>query len=130
MNMQNLLPRQSPMKLREMIRLLRACSTLAEERELVAKVCAEIRSALQNQGTKHTLHSSIVLVYGLFGTCYLEIYVLFVWDARHLARNEDTFELCFSLLLRADDGYRHRHMAKLLYIHMLGYPTHFGQVST
>lgn len=29
-----------------------------------------------------------------------------------------------------DLDYRHRVVAKLMYIHMLGYPTHFGQVET
>ncbi|XP_038996044.1 AP-1 complex subunit gamma-2-like [Hibiscus syriacus] len=27
-----------------------------------------------------------------------------------------------------DQGYRHRNLAKLMFIHMLGYPTHFGQM--
>ncbi len=27
-------------------------------------------------------------------------------------------------------GYRHRNVAKLMFIHMLGYPTHFGQMET
>jgi AP-1 complex subunit gamma-1 len=27
-----------------------------------------------------------------------------------------------------DQDYRHRNMAKLMFIHMLGYPTHFGQM--
>ncbi|KAJ0667110.1 putative adaptor protein complex AP-1, gamma subunit [Helianthus annuus] len=27
-----------------------------------------------------------------------------------------------------DNGYRHRNLAKLMFIHMLGYPTHFGQM--
>lgn len=26
--------------------------------------------------------------------------------------------------------YRHRNVAKLMYMHMLGYPTHFGQMET
>jgi AP-1 complex subunit gamma-1 len=26
--------------------------------------------------------------------------------------------------------YRHRNIAKLMYMHMLGYPTHFGQMET
>ena len=29
-----------------------------------------------------------------------------------------------------DTLYRHRNVAKLMFIHMLGYPTHFGQMET
>ena len=61
---------------RELIRAVRACKTLAEERETIAKECAAIRTAFKDE----------------------------------------------------DNPYRHRNVAKLLFIHMLGYPTHFGQM--
>ncbi|CEL98303.1 unnamed protein product [Vitrella brassicaformis CCMP3155] len=63
-------------KLRELIRNIRACKTAAEERAVIAKECAEIRTAFKEE----------------------------------------------------DNHYRHRNVAKLLFIHMLGYPTHFGQM--
>ncbi|XP_017633782.1 AP-1 complex subunit gamma-2-like isoform X1 [Gossypium arboreum] len=62
--------------LRDMIRAIRACKTAAEERAVVRKECAAIRSSI----------------------------------------NED------------DQDYRHRNLAKLMFIQMLGYPTHFGQM--
>ena len=61
---------------RELIRAVRACKTLAEERETIAKECAAIRTAFKDE----------------------------------------------------DNPYRHRNVAKLLFIHMLGSPTHFGQM--
>ncbi|KAK5838688.1 hypothetical protein F383_18314 [Gossypium arboreum] len=60
----------------DMIRAIRACKTAAEERAVVRKECAAIRSSI----------------------------------------NED------------DQDYRHRNLAKLMFIQMLGYPTHFGQM--
>eukprot|EP00474_Spongospora_subterranea_P009762 CRZ10220.1 hypothetical protein [Spongospora subterranea] len=63
-------------KLRDLIRLVRACKTQAEERESIAKECAAIRTSMKT----------------------------------------------------ADNVQRHQNVAKLLFIHMLGYPTHFGQV--
>jgi AP-1 complex subunit gamma-1 len=66
----------TPMRLRDLIRQIRAARTAAEERAVVNKECALIRS-------------------------------------------------CF----REDDNlWRCRNLAKLLYIHMLGYPAHFGQL--
>jgi len=61
---------------RDMIRAIRACKTAAEERAVVRKECAAIRTSM----------------------------------------NEN------------DQDYRHRNLAKLMFIHMLGYPTHFGQM--
>jgi len=40
---------------------------------------------------------------------------------RECAQIRDTFR-------EEDNSYRCRNVAKLLYIHMLGYPAHFGQV--
>lgn len=66
----------SPMRLRDLIRQIRAARTAAEERAVINKECAYIRSTF---------------------------------------REEDSFWRC-------------RNIAKLLYIHMLGYPAHFGQL--
>lgn len=63
-------------KLRDLIRSVRACKTAAEERAVIAKESALIRTAFKDQ----------------------------------------------------DKQYRHRNVAKLLFIHMLGYPSHFGQI--
>ncbi|CAK9035289.1 unnamed protein product [Durusdinium trenchii] len=63
-------------KLRELIRSIRAAKTAAEERAVIARECALIRTAFK----------------------------------------ED------------DNQFRHRNVAKLLFIHMMGYPTHFGQM--
>ena len=52
-------------KLRELIRAVRACKTAAEERATIAKECALIRTAFKEQGEWHAsslvvaLHSSI-----------------------------------------------------------------------
>ncbi|CAN6233035.1 unnamed protein product [Urochloa humidicola] len=63
-------------RLRDMIRAIRACKTAAEERAVVRRECAAIRTAISE-------------------------------NEPHL---------------------RHRNMAKLMFIHMLGYPTHFAQM--
>ncbi|XP_024868554.1 AP-1 complex subunit gamma-1 isoform X7 [Temnothorax curvispinosus] len=65
-----------PTRLRDLIRQIRAARTAAEERTVVNKECAYIRSTF---------------------------------------REEDSVWRC-------------RNIAKLLYIHMLGYPAHFGQL--
>ena len=64
-------------KLKDLIRSIRAARTAADERSVISKECAVIRSSF---------------------------------------RDEDAEARC-------------RNVAKLLYIHMLGYPAHFGQVS-
>lgn len=63
-------------RLRDMIRNVRACKTAADERAVIAKECANLRTAFKEN----------------------------------------------------DIEYRHRNVAKLMFIHMLGYPTHFGQM--
>ncbi|GLC40655.1 hypothetical protein PLESTB_000036100 [Pleodorina starrii] len=65
-------------RLRDLIKAVRACKTAAEEREVIAKESAALREAFREQ----------------------------------------------------DQSCRHRNVAKLMYIHMLGYPTHFGQMET
>jgi AP-1 complex subunit gamma-1 len=63
-------------RLRDLIKAVRSCKTAAEERAVVSKECALIRTSFKDD----------------------------------------------------DSDNRHRNVAKLLYIHMLGYPTHFGQM--
>ena len=63
-------------KLRDLIRSVRSCKTAAEERAVISKECALIRTAIKEE----------------------------------------------------DEKFRQRNVAKLMYIHMLGYPTHFGQM--
>lgn len=64
------------MRLRDLIRQIRAARTAADERAVVQKECAYVRSTFREE----------------------------------------------------DDTWRCRNVAKLLYIHMLGYPAHFGQL--
>lgn len=66
------------LKLRDLIRNVRACKTAAEERDVIQKECALCRTHIKEQS--------------------------------------------------ADSKYRHRNVAKLLFMHMLGYPTHFAQM--
>jgi len=63
-------------KLRDLIRSIRAARTAADEREVITKECALIRTSFREE----------------------------------------------------DNDARSRNVAKLLYIHMLGYPAHFGQL--
>lgn len=83
------------MKLRDLIRQIRAARTAAEERSVVNKECAYIRSTFREEDSvwRYVLYSSI--------------------------------KICYTLLFI---NFRCRNIAKLLYIHMLGYPAHFGQL--
>ena len=63
-------------KLRDLIRAVRACKTAQDERAVISKECALIRTSFKENNV----------------------------------------------------AYRHRNVAKLLFIHMLGYPSHFGQM--
>ena len=63
-------------RLRDLIRSIRACRTAQDERDLINKECASIRTSFKEE----------------------------------------------------DNESRSRSVAKLLYIHMMGYPAHFGQV--
>ena len=63
-------------KLKDLVRKIRSCKTQQEERDVVQKECALIRTSFKEE----------------------------------------------------DSESRSRNVAKLLYIHILGYPAHFGQV--
>ncbi|XP_065844419.1 AP-1 complex subunit gamma-1-like [Oscarella lobularis] len=66
----------APTKLRDLIKAIRATKTAQDERDVVTRECAQIRTVFKEE----------------------------------------------------DNEYRCRNVAKLLYIHMLGYPAHFGQL--
>jgi AP-1 complex subunit gamma-1 len=66
----------APTKLRDFIRSIRACKTAAEERAVISRESALIRTAFKE----------------------------------------------------GENNFRHRNVAKLLFIHMMGYPTHFAQM--
>ena len=68
----------SNVKLRDLIRSIRAARTAADERNVITRECALIRTSFKEE----------------------------------------------------DNDCRSRNVAKLLYIHMLGYPAHFGQVQS
>lgn len=65
-------------RVRDLIRAIRGCRTAQDERDLINKECAQIRTSFKGD----------------------------------------------------DNDVRARDVAKLLYIHMMGYPAHFGQVCT
>jgi len=67
----------STLRVRDLIRAIRGCKTAQDERDLINKECAYIRTSFKGD----------------------------------------------------DNDARARDVAKLLYIHMMGYPAHFGQVT-
>lgn len=74
--MDKFLPRLGVYRLKDLIKAIRACKTAADERAVIAKESAFLRTSFK----------------------------------------EENVDL------------RHTNVAKLLYIHMLGYPAHFGQI--
>ncbi|KAJ3227535.1 clathrin associated protein complex large subunit [Clydaea vesicula] len=74
--MEKYIPRIGVFRLKDLIKSIRACKTAADERAVIARESAAIRTAFKEE-------------------------------------NLDS---------------RHQNVAKLLYIHMLGYPAHFGQM--
>ena len=74
--MEKLLPKLGVYRLKDLIKAIRACKTAADERAVIAKESAFLRTSFK----------------------------------------EENVDL------------RHTNVAKLLYIHMLGYPAHFGQI--
>ncbi|KAI8593125.1 Clathrin/coatomer adaptor, adaptin-like protein [Geranomyces variabilis] len=74
--MDKLLPRLGAYRLKDLIKAIRGCKTAADERAVIAKESAYLRTSFKEE-------------------------------------NVDI---------------RHQNVAKLLYIHMLGYPAHFGQI--
>ena len=96
-----------------LLRVIRACKTAAEEREAVQKECALIRTGFRsedNEFRSRKLHEIIRVLLIVSLIALLPCFALFIFE--------------FSILFTVSTG----HMAKLLYIHMLGYPAHFGQV--
>ena len=75
-NVEKYIPKLGVLRLKDLIKQIRACKTAADERAVIAKESAFIRTSFKEE-------------------------------------NVET---------------RHINVAKLLYIHMLGYPAHFGQM--
>jgi len=81
----------TPIRLRDLIRNIRAAKTAAEEREVIQKECAEIRNGFREED--------------------------------NIFRYQNFFPALYSTV-----DFRCRNVAKLLYVHMLGFPAHFGQM--
>lgn len=99
-----------PICCRDLIKQVRQCKTAAEERDVIAKESAALRQSFKEQDGTYR-HRSAVLV------C---VPALFVVLAPHIWPVPSYRHHCVAF----------RNVAKLMYIHMLGYPTHFGQMET
>ena len=174
-------PRRSPLlspcpimsvKLRELIRSVRACKTAADERAVIAKECALIRTSFKAAGTNTGNSTTTTRTGGQrgdtmdddtgaghtpsakptrphadvpIGPTMLRIHVQHPIATQCTAGDWESdvrcalcdmafapLSLCVACLrscaLLAENPFRHRNVAKLLYMHMLGYPTHFGQM--
>ncbi|KAH8921390.1 Adaptor protein complex AP-1 gamma subunit [Atractiella rhizophila] len=88
--------------LKSLIKAIRATKTLSDERALITKESADIRTSFKTPTTTLTTASGSSLA------PYLNI-------AAGVAGINTPADL-------------HNNIAKLLYIHMLGYPAHFGQI--
>ena len=94
------------LKLRDLIRSIRESKTAAEERAIVAKECAEIRASF-NSNDSSTRHRNIS-----------KLLVCFILASSSLASFLYVFAKCSCLFVCFQPQY----------IHMLGYPTAFGQM--
>ena len=133
---------------RELIKRVRECKTAAEERAVIQKEAAEIRTAFKEEkvgwlnAEAFRTRAAAVTSPPQPQTC----------DGSHPANRAGclppmrTRDARFSLTaipvrlpallenrpllrtLQVYAGYRHRNLSKLMYMHMLGYPTHWGQM--
>jgi hypothetical protein len=110
---------------------VRACKTAAEERAVISKECALIRTAIR-EGTYSCTYS-----YSRLHTparAFTQLYTLIHTYAPYPHAPPPPRVLCHAVLATPTltkpehEPYRSRNVAKLMYIHMLGYPTHFGQL--
>lgn len=93
---------------RELIRAVRACKTAAEERETVAKECAAVRTAFK---------VDCIISHSLWPPPFNFMI------CENTPTLIPTFNVSNTHFQDEENPYRHRNVAKLLFIHMLGYPT-------
>jgi hypothetical protein len=101
---------------RDLIKQVRQCKTAAEERDVIAKESAALRQAFKEQDGTYRHRQAAVDAYR--GS----------QPAGGAGRNVALAQPLHVANLRPPGCCRN--VAKLMYIHMLGYPTHFGQMET